>query len=65
LLWARIRGRRLDVVFRRWLACAGRGFELRAALCLLRPLYTHKLIRVKGQWLIESLQIRHNLPFAF
>jgi hypothetical protein len=27
--------------------------------------YTQKLVRVEGQWLIESLQIRHNLPFAF
>jgi hypothetical protein len=27
--------------------------------------YTQKLVRVNGQWLIESLQIRHNLPFAF
>jgi hypothetical protein len=27
--------------------------------------YTQKLVRVDGQWLIESLQIRHNLPFAF
>ena len=27
--------------------------------------YNQKLIRVDGQWLIESLQIRHNLPFAF
>jgi hypothetical protein len=27
--------------------------------------YTQNLVRVDGQWLIESLQIRHNLPFAF
>ena len=27
--------------------------------------YTQKLVRVEGQWLIQSLQIRHNLPFAF
>ena len=27
--------------------------------------YTQKLVRVEGRWLIESLQIRHNLPFAF
>jgi hypothetical protein len=27
--------------------------------------YTQKLVRVEGQWLIESLQIHHNLPFAF
>ena len=27
--------------------------------------YTQKLVRVNGQWLIESLQVRHNLPFAF
>jgi hypothetical protein len=27
--------------------------------------YTQKLVRVEGQWLIESLEIRHNLPFAF
>jgi hypothetical protein len=27
--------------------------------------YTQKLVRVEDQWLIESLQIRHNLPFAF
>jgi hypothetical protein len=27
--------------------------------------YTQKLVRVDGQWLIESLQVRHNLPFAF
>ena len=27
--------------------------------------YTQQLVRVDGQWLIESLQIRHNLPFAF
>ena len=27
--------------------------------------YTQKLVRVEGQWLIESLQVRHNLPFAF
>jgi hypothetical protein len=25
----------------------------------------YKLVRVDGQWLIESLQVRHNLPFAF
>jgi hypothetical protein len=24
-----------------------------------------KLVHVDGQWLIESLQVRHNLPFAF
>jgi hypothetical protein len=27
--------------------------------------YTQKLVRVQGQWLIESLQVRHNLPMAF
>ena len=27
--------------------------------------YTQKLVRLDGQWLIESLQVRHNLPFAF
>jgi len=27
--------------------------------------YTQQLVRVDGQWLIESLQVRHNLPFAF
>jgi hypothetical protein len=27
--------------------------------------YTQNLVRVDGQWLIESLQVRHNLPFAF
>jgi hypothetical protein len=27
--------------------------------------YTQKLVRVNGQWLIESLQIHHNLPYAF
>jgi hypothetical protein len=27
--------------------------------------YTQKLVRVKGQWLIEALQVRHNIPFAF
>jgi len=27
--------------------------------------YNQKLVRVGGQWLIESLQIRHNLPMAF
>ena len=27
--------------------------------------YTQNLVRVEGQWLIESLQVRHNLPFAF
>ena len=27
--------------------------------------YTQKLVRVDGQWLIESLQVRHNLSFAF
>jgi hypothetical protein len=27
--------------------------------------YTQNLVRVNGQWLIESLQVRHNLPFAF
>ena len=27
--------------------------------------YPQKLVRVDGQWLIESLQVRHNLPFAF
>jgi hypothetical protein len=27
--------------------------------------YTQNLVRVGGQWLIESLQVRHNLPFAF
>ena len=27
--------------------------------------YTYNLVRVDGQWLIESQQIRHNLPFAF
>ena len=26
--------------------------------------YTPTLVRVDGQWLIESMQIRHNLPFA-
>ena len=26
--------------------------------------YTQQLVRVDGRWLIESLQIRHNLPFA-
>jgi len=26
--------------------------------------YDQKLVRVDGRWLIESLQIRHNLPFA-
>jgi len=26
--------------------------------------YTQQLVRVEGRWLIESLQIRHNLPFA-
>jgi SnoaL-like domain len=27
--------------------------------------YTQNLVRVNRQWLIESLQVRHNLPFAF
>jgi hypothetical protein len=27
--------------------------------------YTQNLVRVDGQWLIESLQVRRNLPFAF
>ena len=27
--------------------------------------YTQKLVRVDGRWLIESLQVRHNLPMAF
>ena len=27
--------------------------------------YNQKLVRMDGQWLIESLQVRHNLPFAF
>jgi hypothetical protein len=27
--------------------------------------YAQKLVRVEGQWLIESLQVRHNLPMAF
>jgi hypothetical protein len=27
--------------------------------------YNQKLVRVDGQWLIESLQVRHNLPKAF
>jgi hypothetical protein len=27
--------------------------------------YTQELVRVEGRWLIESLQIRHNLPIAF
>jgi hypothetical protein len=27
--------------------------------------YTQKLVRVEGQWLIESLQVWHNLPMAF
>src|SRR5712671_2715783 len=27
--------------------------------------YTQTLVRMDGQWLIESLQVRHNLPFAF
>src|ERR1700735_1690372 len=27
--------------------------------------YKQNLVRVDGQWLIESLQVRHNLPFAF
>ncbi len=27
--------------------------------------YTQQLVRVDGQWLIESLQVRHNLPMAF
>ena len=26
--------------------------------------YTLNLIRVDGQWLIESQQVRHNVPFA-
>ena len=26
--------------------------------------YNQKLVRVDGHWLIESLQVRHNLPFA-
>jgi len=39
------------------------------AMGTIRPIesgyYTQKLVRVEGQWLIESLQVRHNLPFAF
>jgi hypothetical protein len=27
--------------------------------------YNQKLVRVAGQWLIESMRIRHNLPMAF
>ena len=27
--------------------------------------YTQNLVRVNRQWLIESLQVLHNLPFAF
>ena len=27
--------------------------------------YTQNLVRLDGRWLIESLQVRHNLPFAF
>jgi hypothetical protein len=27
--------------------------------------YTQQLVRVDGQWLIEALQVRHNLPMAF
>ena len=27
--------------------------------------YTQNLVRVDGRWLIESLQVRHNIPFAF
>ena len=27
--------------------------------------YTQKLVRVEGQWLVESLQVRLNLPMAF
>jgi hypothetical protein len=38
------------------------------AMGSIRPIesgyYTQKLVRVDGQWLIESLQVRHNLPFA-
>ena len=27
--------------------------------------YNQQLVRVDGQWLIEALQVRHNLPMAF
>jgi SnoaL-like domain len=42
---------------------------LTGAMGAIRPIesgyYTQSLVRVNGQWLIESLQVRHNLPFAF
>jgi hypothetical protein len=41
----------------------------RGAMGAITPIesgyYMQKLVRVDGQWLIESLQVRHNLPFAF
>jgi hypothetical protein len=41
----------------------------RGAMGTITPIesgyYTPKLVRVDGQWLIESMQIRHNLPMAF
>jgi SnoaL-like domain len=41
----------------------------RGAMGVITPIesgyYTQQLVRVGGQWLIESLQVRHNLPMAF
>jgi hypothetical protein len=41
----------------------------RGAMGVITPIesgyYTQQLVRVDGQWLIESLQVRHNLPMAF
>jgi SnoaL-like domain len=44
---------------------AGAGGAMGAITPIESGYYTQKLVRVDGQWLIESLQVRHNLPFAF
>jgi SnoaL-like domain len=52
-----------------WPAGARGAMGAMGAMGAITPIesgyYTQKLIRVDGQWLIESLQVRHNLPFAF
>jgi hypothetical protein len=44
---------------------AGAGGAMGTITPIESGYYTQKLVRVDGQWLIESLQVRHNLPFAF
>jgi hypothetical protein len=44
---------------------AGAGGAMGTITPIESGYYTQKLVRVEGQWLIESLQVRHNLPFAF